>query len=642
MVDEKPVKHSTVILKNNNNKIISDRLTDYRGKFKLRFTYNNKFSIIIKKKGYIPKQINISTFVPEGVIIKRGARSLIIVLNKTPENYNPNSSKKIVASYGFSNDGVFIDNYLAYSKETNNSETALANSIEVTENLRDDVEAILKELSDEEREKIEEYIKGISLKADSIIYTANIQAERTLILANSKSKEIIDKANKEAQALVVSKKNELEKSITDRQIKELAVSKEELNTNKDVKENRDVIIKFEQIVNKTKKDSLEYNKASVNIKKRLIELAKAKLKIDKLNARTREDSLEIERREAKIINAEKEIEQANNKIELQEFEIKQQETLLYALLLGLLFIIGFSIYVFNSYQEKKKTNKTLENKNAEIQEMLVQLKEQNVRIELINSNILDSITYAKTIQLAILPLQSIMDNTLNAFILYKPKDIVSGDFYWYSYFESSKCTFMIVADSTGHGVPGAFMSMIGSRLMSEIINEKHIHDPKEILEQLNLNLKIALMQDENQNNDGMDVCLCKIEENDNGDVNITYSGAKRPLYFVRKNTNEIESIRGDVKSIGGRKRLRRKKEIAFTNKQIALQKGDMIYLTSDGLVDQSSPDKRKFGIKKFYETIVEVSDFELSKQKEELEIALDKHQSNAVQRDDITVVGIKL
>lgn len=293
--------------------------------------------------------------------------------------------------------------------------------------------------------------------------------------------------------------------------------------------------------------------------------------------------------------------------------------------------------------ELEQTNKVLEKQKAEISEKNKTLQIQTQKLSRQNDFIKGSIRYAKTIQNAILPIKSNMDNYFDSFIIFRPKDIVSGDFYWFTHIPESKNNkakdLLAVIDCTGHGVPGAFMSMIGNRLLNEIVNERAIYDPAEILSRLNNEIIKALKQEHTDNNDGMDVCLCCLEkEKDN--TAITYSGAKRPLIIHRKDNSEPEVIRGDRKSIGGlRSNIAR--DYRFTNHKTSLYDGDTAYLTSDGLIDQNGKDRRRFGTPRLLVLLSEIGNKPLQEQKQILVETLEKHQQDEMQRDDITFIGIR-
>ena len=200
--------------------------------------------------------------------------------------------------------------------------------------------------------------------------------------------------------------------------------------------------------------------------------------------------------------------------------------------------------------------------------------------------------------------------------------------------------FIAVVDCTGHGVPGAFMSMIGNQLLNEIVNEKKIFEPHKILTQLNLGVIKALNQDTTNNNDGMDICLCSVAPNSNlTHYKITFAGAKRPLYYFKTQEKKLIKQTGSRMSIGGRSK---NSCINFTSKEIILQKNDLIYLTSDGYIDQNNKERKRFGTKHLENILNKITDRPLPEQKQVLEIELDKWQGTERQRDDITVIGIKI
>jgi serine phosphatase RsbU (regulator of sigma subunit) len=221
------------------------------------------------------------------------------------------------------------------------------------------------------------------------------------------------------------------------------------------------------------------------------------------------------------------------------------------------------------------------------------------------------------------------------FILYKPKDIVSGDFYWL--FENDKKLILSVIDCTGHGVPGALMSIMGNSLLNEIIVERDLFKPDEILSELNRGIIDSFKNLDDKGlkvKDGMDVCLlCK----DKISSKTYYAGAKRPL-FVIKHKNELLEYRGVRKSIG---ELKKKKNKIFTAEEINIEKGDMVYLTSDGFVDQSDVNGKKIGSKRFREIIIKISPKPAITQKTILENELETHSGTEEQRDDISIIGIR-
>ncbi|MCS6834250.1 MAG: SpoIIE family protein phosphatase, partial [Flammeovirgaceae bacterium] len=204
--------------------------------------------------------------------------------------------------------------------------------------------------------------------------------------------------------------------------------------------------------------------------------------------------------------------------------------------------------------------------------------------------------------------------------------------------------YVACVDCTGHGVPGGFMSMIGYSLFNEIVIINRIKDPASILEHLNQAIRHALQQDKKEkghevNTDGMDVSLCMFEYLDEEACLVTFSGAKTTLYYTHKNRNEILQLKGDKKTIGG---IQTHKERQFSNQQLLLKRGDTLYLMSDGYCDQNNADRIKFGTVRLLETLQKIAHQPMEKQKDILELTLEVHQGDAPQRDDITILGIRL
>lgn len=310
-----------------------------------------------------------------------------------------------------------------------------------------------------------------------------------------------------------------------------------------------------------------------------------------------------------------------------------------AVILLVLIVIAWSIArrIHKQNLELEKTKKELEKKINEINAQKEQMQELNILVSSKNKKITDSIRYAKTIQEAILPNPFRINEAFDQyFIMYRPKDIVSGDFYWFYHTEGK--TFIATIDCTGHGVSGGFMSMIGNALLNEIVSKQKIFEPAKILEKLNQQIRIALKQEQKGNDDGMDVCLCLIEKQDQTSSKLTFTGAKRPLYYIRQKNHVTETLKGDIKSVGGKQYKNR----SFTEQELILHKGDMIYLSSDGLADQNNITKRKFGSTRLKEMLSQNAYLPMLEQKKILEVALEQHQKGTEQRDDITLIGVKV
>jgi serine phosphatase RsbU (regulator of sigma subunit) len=256
-------------------------------------------------------------------------------------------------------------------------------------------------------------------------------------------------------------------------------------------------------------------------------------------------------------------------------------------------------------------------------------------IERKHQEIVDSVTYAQRIQEAILPSRTEINQAIphNA-IMFKPRDIVSGDFYWFS--QKGEESILACVDCTGHGVPGAFMSMIGNTLLNQIVNERDIVQPNLILNELNKEITSALKQDAagSDSRDGMDISIININANKK---QLQYAGANRPLYFVRN--NELIETKANKVAIGGHMQ---EEEKHFTNHVFELQKGDTIYLSSDGYADQFSPSDKKLMTKRFKEIILGIQHLSMPEQEKYLAQYIDEWRGIMEQTDDVLVIGVRV
>jgi len=306
----------------------------------------------------------------------------------------------------------------------------------------------------------------------------------------------------------------------------------------------------------------------------------------------------------------------------------------------LLVIIGLFIKLRLSKLKREKANleKRVEIRTAVVEKQKEVLRANSEEMKEQNEKIKSSIRYAKTIQNAILPFPWRFDSFAESFIIYKPKDIVSGDFYWYEHIGGYR--FIAAVDCSGHGVPGAFMSMIGSRLLKEIVTEKNIFDPSEILTKLDQYVKKTLKQDQTDNRDGMDVCLLRIDEKSEDGINAVFCGAKRDLIYFKDEEKKIYRHKGTRRSIGGV--FSRKSNQVFENVELNFSKDDIVYLATDGFIDQSNPERKRYGTHKLIPLLEEISPLNVDQIKGSLLESLEKFQETSSQRDDITLIGLRL
>ncbi len=300
-------------------------------------------------------------------------------------------------------------------------------------------------------------------------------------------------------------------------------------------------------------------------------------------------------------------------------EIKQQKTYMYAGVIILAIVILFLVIVFNRLKISNRQKAIIEEQKAVVEEK--------------NKEITDSITYAKRIQSAMLPsLISIKESFPDSFVFFKPKDIVAGDFYWYK--KVNNKVFIAVADCTGHGVPGALVSVVCNNALDRAVNDFRLLDPAKILDKT-AELVIEAFKSNKQDDvkDGMDISLCSF---DMSNSKLEYAGAINPIYHI-KNDNLVE-IKGDKQPIGQFRNLK-----PFTTNKLQLTKGDKIYMFSDGYVDQFGGDKgKKYMHKRYRELILGLKSKVFSDQHKELEEDFKIWKGDLEQLDDVCIIGLKI
>jgi len=364
-------------------------------------------------------------------------------------------------------------------------------------------------------------------------------------------------------------------------------------------------------------------------------------------------------------NIEKEIEILKKEDALKEQKLQANKIQTIGLIAVLILFLAFSIYYFYSSKKEKRVNNLLIAQNEEINLQKKEIESQSKILEKANRAIMKqkdeiekktikithSINYASRIQFAMLSnIHVLNENFVDNFVFFKPKEAVSGDFYWFSVVkdnaspslfrkktdmdESTKIVVAVV-DCTGHGVPGAFMSMLGDAYLNQIINLQKITEPDKILSELHKAIRLTLQQQETDNNDGMDLALCVI---DKSKKTLKFAGAKNPLIYIQG--DKTERINGDLMSIGG---LQKEKVRHFTTYTVDITVETSIYLFSDGYQDQfGGKYGRKFMAKPFRDILFENNKLPFAEQKKILANNLKKWQGKYPQMDDITVIGIKI
>lgn len=270
-----------------------------------------------------------------------------------------------------------------------------------------------------------------------------------------------------------------------------------------------------------------------------------------------------------------------------------------------------------------------------VAERTAEVVRQRKEIEFINSQILDSIHYAERIQQATLPYKGDIESALGrCFIIYRPKDIVSGDFYWFHSLDS--LAVLAVVDCTGHGVPGALMSMVADQLLNQIVIERGIVDPAQILMQMHSGIRQALKQDEQGvSQDSLDIALCVFDLRGR---EVRFAGARSSFYYLDTN-GQLNEVKGNRRSVGG---LQRESRRFYTTITLPMSEISRIYLTTDGLVDQHDSEGKKFGKRRLFSLLVSTSAFPIEEQGKRVLEELLLHQKSELQRDDITILGLEI
>ncbi len=298
----------------------------------------------------------------------------------------------------------------------------------------------------------------------------------------------------------------------------------------------------------------------------------------------------------------------------------------YAFMAGAIILVLSGILIRELVIAKRQVRRKIQ--------LLSLARSSNRRLEMKNRNLTDSLKYAKRIQEALLPSEGYFRKHFQeSFIFFKPKDIVSGDFYWIG--EKGDNVFVVAADCTGHGVPGALMSMIGIEIIGKAINENNIETPSEILGVLSKGLEKTFSSEKNIGTiirDGMDIGLCRI---DKAAMKMTYAGSFFPLYMIRDNS--LTEIRGDKIIIG-----MTPEGAAYTDHEIDIMVNDIFYVFSDGYVDQfGGSENKKFMYRRFRYLLTRIHGFSVGDQKSILEEEFYDWMGTNVQVDDILVIGFR-
>jgi len=341
---------------------------------------------------------------------------------------------------------------------------------------------------------------------------------------------------------------------------------------------------------------------------------------------------DFEKKEA-VENTEHKKELENQQM-LAEEKSRKQKIILFFVLGSLLLVLFFAGFIFRSLRITRKQKHIIELQKTRVEEQKQEVEHQKLLVEEHQKEIIDSITYAKRLQQAILPSDEEIKKYLpDSFILYKPKDIVAGDFYWMHISPKEDLVFIAAADSTGHGVPGAMVSVVCSNALNRAVNEFHLMDTGKILDKTRELVLETFAKSGEEIKDGMDISLLSINKEKK---QINWSGANNQLWYFQNN-NLIE-IKPDKQAIG-----KTDNPQSFTTHVIELKSGDTYYLMTDGYADQFGGEKgKKYKYKQLQEKLIATYNLPLAEQKEKLTTSFDNWKGNLEQVDDVTIIGIRI
>ncbi|HRE75944.1 MAG TPA: tetratricopeptide repeat protein, partial [Flavobacteriales bacterium] len=342
----------------------------------------------------------------------------------------------------------------------------------------------------------------------------------------------------------------------------------------------------------------------------------------------------LREREAKM-RKQKEVDALQQENLLKE-EINAKQRQMTSIFIGafVLMLITSGV-IFRFYRQNRRAKIIISQQKEEVEQKKNQIELQKELMEEKNREITDSIRYAKRLQDAILPPTGFFRSLLpDSFVFYQPKDIVAGDFYWIE--KSDDTIFLAVADCTGHGVPGAMVSIVGHNGLERCVKEFGLKDPEAILDKLNELVEGTFSRSEGQVRDGMDIALCIIKKSGDS-TELTYSGANNPLWIIRAD-NTLEEIKADKQPIG-----RYDNRKPFTAKKVRLLDGDQIYLFSDGYADQfGGPSGKKFKYSRMKEELIQMAGSAMEEQSKMLSRKFHEWKGNLEQIDDVCVIGVRL
>jgi serine phosphatase RsbU (regulator of sigma subunit)/tetratricopeptide (TPR) repeat protein len=491
------------------------------------------------------------------------------------------------------------------------------------------------------REFLETYYYTYSqiLKAGNDFIKALEYYEMHLALKDSLEREqkVVEQTNTQKELNIEKTEKEMRLKLADEEMNELQLKRMKLEAEKKQKE-LDLLRKQSELEASEKKRILQSlivtrQQHEAELRNREMKSLEQEKAIKELQLKQKESEQKEQEKEISLLQVEKD----------RQTEARKRAiyTTILTALIGILILLGLittrrkNTVLAKQKKEIEEKNDALEDKNQEILTQTEHIVNQTKIIEEKNRSITDSIQYASRIQEAVLtPVSDIRQLFNDSFILFRPRDIVSGDFYWG--LRKSGKIYVAAADCTGHGVPGAFMSMLGTTFLNELNTRQDFSDAASVLNDLRKNVIAALRQkgQEGEAQDGMDIALCIIDRNNSA---IHFAGANNPLYQIHN--GELNIIKGDRMPIG----IHINSEAPFTDHSLKIEKGDLFYIFSDGMADQfGGPENKKLKSAAMQQLLIDVHKEPFDRQHELIEKAFDEWKGENEQVDDVLLIGFNV
>ena len=692
-----------ILLFQKNNKIDST-YSNENGFFEINIPYNSIYTLRFEKFGQVPKTILLDTKISVEMAKKEFSVDLFLNFENAPVGLDLSTLKDAMAKISYSGNSkrfIYNENFFMPKKEY---DKLLQTKINQQKEKISTIQQEIRNLSPEARKSLGIDIKEYELKRK--ISYLKLKTQNQYYRAQKESKMLVKKAQLRAKEILlastdsVKRKNVKDTSSIAQQRENLQNQKYILEIERlNAKTHTDSLLIFKREAEIAKKEG-ELNNKEILIKKQREVVV---LQKDKLKSRNQllfllavilflvtGGLIYIFRLNRRVLSLNQELWRTNDLLEHHSIALSETKNAVVIVDLNMTIvwnnkaffkilgnkgiiepqknlgeIINLDLFELANRNDKKEEIIKLDEENdiwfqisiskiklknyeeqyiviltnvSDLEKARIEIENQEDILRKQNKKITDSIRYAKRIQNSILITESKISPKLEPFIVFHPKDIVSGDFYFYKQLSENKFV-IAAADCTGHGVPGAFISLASYEKMEQILYNSNIKTPADLLVELDGVLTQFLTQGDSGSDDGLEIALCFVEKKENK-WHINFSGAGLPLLYFDFADNSLKEIKGQSIGIAGDKKYYVDK--TYKNNEIIIENDIRIYLYSDGMVDQRNKEGKRLGTKKFLNILNNLAKKSTEKQKNEIENIIFAMNESSEQRDDITLISIKL